>query len=229
MRIALILLAILAGGNAYAQDEIKTDILLLRYPKNEIGLAGETNFSNEKFGGPGMVQYKRWVRENMSYRVNAGVGTYSDFSHDGYFGIIGDTILEKQTREQATMAFAGGGVEMQRHFFKTVYLYAAVDLLAGYGQGKTEDYIVRRVEVDGQDYTESTPTPGKGDISIFHLNIAPFIGAKIVFNRISFGTEMSAINMSYTGVKDNFTGSSGITELNMGFLRQRFFIHYRFN
>ena len=229
MRTALIISILLIGSSCFAQDETKTDILLLKYPKNEIGLLGETNFGNEDFGGPSMVQYKRWVRNNMAYRINAGIGTYNNFSHDGYFGIIGDTILEKQSMQQATMFFAGGGVEMQRHFYKRVYLYAVVDLLAGYGQGKTEDYIVRRVEVNGQDHTQSTLTPGSGDLSAFHLNIAPFIGAKIVFNRISFGTEISAINMSYTNINDNFTNSTGLSELNMGFLRQRFFIHYRFN
>ncbi len=229
MRTTLIALILLTGSSSFAQDNTNTDILLLKkYPKNEIGLVSETNFSNDEFGGPGMIQYKRWARENMAYRVNAGVGTYHNFSLDSYFGISGDTVLEKQTREQATMAFIGGGLEMQRHFYKRVYLYAAVDLLAGYGSGKTEDYIVRRIAINGQDHTESSPTPGRGDVSVLHLNLAPFVGAKIVFNRISFGTEMSAINMSYTNVKDNFTGSSGLIDLNMGFLRQRFFINYRF-
>ncbi len=226
MRTALIAIILLTGSSSFAQDN--TDILLLKkYPKNETGLVSETNFGNEEYGGPGMIQYKRWVRENMAYRANAGVGTYHNFILDGYFGIIGDTILEKQTREQVTMAFAGAGLEMQRHFYKRVYLYAAVDLLAGYGQGKTEDYIVRKVEVNGQDHRESSPTPGRGNISLFHMNLAPFVGAKIVFNRISFGTEISAINMSYTHKSDNF-GRSSVVDMNMGYLRQRFFINYRF-
>ncbi len=229
MRTALIALIVLTGSSSFAQDNTNTDILLLKkYPKNEIGLASETNFGNEEFGGPGMVQYKRWVRENMAYRVNAGVGTYHHFILDGYFGIVGDTVLEKQTREQATMAFAGGGVEMQRHFYKRVYLYAAIDVLAGYGQGKTEDYIVRKVEINGQDHRESTLVSGTGNVSVFHLNLAPFIGAKVVFNRISFGTEISAINLSYTSKTTSFGYKSSIGDMNMGFLRQRFFIHYRF-
>lgn len=228
MRKALILIILLVSTNVFAQDDDHTDILLLKYPKNEIGTVGESNFGNEQFGGPAMIQYKRWVRDNMAYRINAGVGTYNNFIHDGYFGIVGDTILEKQTMQQATVTFGGGGLEMHRHFFKSVYLYAAVDVLAGYGKGKTEDYIVRRVEVNGQDHTESSLTPGRGNISVFHLNAAPFIGAKIVFNRISFGTEMSAINLSYTNKNDN-ASRTGFVDLNMGFLRQRFFVNYRFN
>lgn len=228
MRTALIISILLIGSSCFAQDETKTDILLLKYPKNEIGLTSETNFSNEEFGGPGMIQYKRWVRENMAYRVNAGVGTYHNFVLDGYFGIIGDTVLEKQTRQQATMAFLGGGVEMQQHFYKHVYLYAAIDVLAGYGNGETEDYLVRVVEVNGQDYRESSQAPGRGDISVFHMNVAPFIGAKIVFNRISAGTEISAINLAYTSKSDNFGYTQSIGDMNMGYLRQRFFINYRF-
>lgn len=228
MRIAIIILAIFAGSSALAQNNTNTDILRLKYPKNEIGLVSETNFGNENYGGPGMAQYKRWVRENMAYRVNAGVGTYHNFSLDGYYGIIGDTILEKQTRERATMAFAGAGVEMHRHFYKRIYLYAAVDLLAGYGSGETEDYLVRRVAVNGQDHTVSTLMPRIGNVSLFYLNAAPFIGAKVVFNRITFGTEMSAINLSYTSKAASSGYRSSIGEMNMGFLRQRFFINYRF-
>lgn len=229
MRSTLIALTILIGSSAFAQDSNNADILLLKkYPKNEIGLVSETNFGNEEYDGPSMVQYKRWVRENMAYRINAGVGSYSNFSLDSYFGIIGDTILEKQTREQATMAFVGTGLEMHRHFYKRVYLYAVVDLLAGYGQGNTEDYIVRKVEINGQDHRESTLVPGTGNVSVFHMNLAPFVGAKIVFNRISFGTEISALNLSYNSVTDNFGYKRSIGEMNMGYLRQRFFINYRF-
>lgn len=228
MRTALIISILLIGSSCFAQDETKTDILLLKYPKNEIGLTSETNFSNEEFGGPGMIQYKRWVRENMAYRINAGAGTYHNFVLDGYYGIAGDTILEKQTRQQATMAFLGGGVEMQRHFYKHVYLYAAIDVLAGYGNGKTEDYLVRVVEVNGQDYRESTPMPRRDNISLFYLNVAPFIGAKIVFHRITFGTEMSAISLSYTNKTTSSGYQSSIGDVNMGHLRQRFFINYRF-
>lgn len=229
MRTTLIALAVLIGSSAFAQDSDNADILLLKkYPKNEIGLVSETNFGNEEYGGPGMVQYKRWVRENMAYRINAGVGTYHNSSRDGYFGIIGDTILEKHTSERATMAFAGAGVEMHRHFYKRIYLYAAVDLLAGYGSGKTEDYIVGRVVVNGQDHTVSTLMPRIGNISVFYLNAAPFIGAKVVFNRITFGTEMSAINLSYTSKAASSGYRSSIGEMNMGYLRQRFFINYRF-
>lgn len=229
MRSTFIALTVLIGSSAFAQDSNNTDILLLKkYPKNEIGLVSETNFGNEEYGGPGMVQYKRWVRENMAYRVNAGVGSYSHFNLNSYYGIIGDTVFEKQSRQRATMAFAGAGVEMQRHFYKRVYLYAAVDLLAGYGSGETEDYLVRKVAINGQDHTESSLMPGRGKLSVFHMNLAPFIGAKIVFNRISFGTEISAINLSYTSKTDNFGYKSSIGEMNMGYLRQRFFINYRF-
>ncbi|MBZ0099352.1 MAG: hypothetical protein K8F30_09720, partial [Taibaiella sp.] len=126
--IFLIFPLVLLTTHIYAQEAKPSEASVIpAYPKNEIGLVGETNFGNEEFGGPSMAQYKRWVKENMAYRINAGVGTYDNFSLDSYFGIIGDTILEKQTWQRATMAFAGAGVEMHRHFYKHIYLYAAVD------------------------------------------------------------------------------------------------------
>ncbi|HEY9178755.1 MAG TPA: hypothetical protein VIN07_13745 [Flavipsychrobacter sp.] len=229
MRTALIGLALLISQEIVAQESANADILLLKaYPKNEIGLAGEVDFSDKGFGGPTMIQYKRWARENMAYRINAGVGSYNHFNLNSYFGAVGDTVFEKQTWQRATMAFAGAGVEMQRHFYKRVYLYAVVDLLAGYGSGETEDYLVRRVAVNGQDHTESSLMSGRGKVSVFHINAAPFVGAKIVFNRISFGTEISAINLSYTSKTDNLGYRNNIGDMNMGYLRQRFFINYRF-
>jgi len=225
MRTTLVVLTLLACSSVIAQE---TNDVIPVYPKHEIGLSGETNFGNSDYGGPSMLQYKHWMRHNMAIRVNAGIGTYQAYNSDGYYGVSGDTILERQTHNKATMGYGGFGIEMHRHFYKSIHLYAAAEVMAGYGSGTSESFLVKRVITNGQDYSNSDIVPGNsGTVSLFNLNIAPYVGAKIVLKRISFGTELSGISMGYTNVSTNGKSSSS-ADMNAGSFRQRFYVLFRF-
>lgn len=221
----LIIPALFLALSSSAQEATTTPEPKVR--KNEIGLMGETGYDNTDFNGPQGVQYKRWVKPNKAYRINIGYTKYEQFAIDHYFGIKGDTILEKQTRNQADMIYVGGGIETHRQFYKHVYLYAVIEAMAGYGSGTYEDWLSKRVVNNNVDFHDTRPLTTNNPMTVFTAGVTPYVGAKLLFNRISFGTEISLVNTTFTSIKKN-TQTSGSVDMNVGLLRERFFILFRF-
>lgn len=244
-RICFLLATCMATMGAIAQENATIDILPVakKVHKNEIGLLGETPFGNSASGnylyagsgsyqGRVAIQYKRWVKENMGYRASLGYADYSGSSGRNYIGKKGDTTFQSFYRNRVPVVFGSIGVEMQRQFYKRVYLYAAVDLQVGYGNGTNES--VRTTEVlnnnnlyDHRYYNETITSTASA--TVFNAGVVPFVGAKFNFSRISFGTELSGIRMEYNSVTSALQPMpGGVGEFSLGDFRQRFFVNYRF-
>lgn len=217
------------------------DVIQKRTPgKNEIGVfvepfSGSTTWHNN---GQGQYQnnlgfqYKRWAKPNIAYRIMGAFGNYSQYNFNQFKERIGDTIIEKQSNAYVPMYFAGGGVEVQRHFYKKVTLYAAIELKAGYGTGKYDEFLLKELESQQNGHYPNRYTDvnkiNSDNVAAFTIDASPFIGAKLNFKRISLGTEVSVIKMGIESLKFETMPSYSITNFDIGDFRQRFYINWRF-
>ncbi len=193
-------LAVALSATATAQETSNEPAPVNR--KSEIGLMGETSFgnnNNDNIDGMAGIQYKKWVKPNAGYRIIVAYGQYSNFSTPKVLSKTGDTVTETHRRTEIPVAIVGGGLEMQRHFYKRIYLYAAAELRVGYGRGSYDSIVVKRSE--GTNYADAVTGARINGVSLFSVAAAPSIGAKFVFNRIVFGTELSALNLNFSSLQ----------------------------
>lgn len=230
-----ILIALLLTGNyvatAQEAEQLATKPLYVR--KNELGLMGESHFNQNVNAGDISfcgIQYKHWVKPNMGYRLILAYGEFFENYYPTIQGKFGDTVIETSRQTTIPNVIAGLGVEMQRKFYKRVYLFAAVEARAGYGTGKYSYVTSERIENNQfNQYASTTFTPD-AYARMFTVNVAPSIGAKIQFRSICFGTELSAIQLGYKNIyySQNFPSYMSTSGFDAGMFRQRFFLHYRF-
>lgn len=207
--------------------------------KHELGVFGQTNpYSNGNdymnFAG---LQYKTWANEHLGLRFIAAYSDYNYKSSKFYQGTSSDTSVSKWADTHISLGVIGGGIEAQRRFFKRVYLFAAVEMRVGYGNG-TIDTSVEKA------YTYTTPsTPqmpsatysavygygaGRGNANMFYLGVSPSIGAKLQFSRLCMGIEMQAAELSIKSIKYDNAPSYGVTDFQLGNISHRFFVNFRF-
>lgn len=235
----LMLVALLGActPQLYAQSEtepveLSTDVTK-KERNNEVGLFGQsvaTSGYNSALSLAG-VQYKRWLKPNVGIRAILAHGNYNSFQYTpNNINFIGDTVINENLRTRVNMAFAGIGVEAQRHFYKRVYLFAGLELKGGYGSGFTDTLYERQYKEPGHtSYTKDIRDirSGTPNVNMTYLGFSPSIGAKLQWNRLIVGAEIFPAEMSVT-----FTNTSGVqtssSDFNMGDLKQRIFIHYRF-
>lgn len=227
----LLILATLVANLSFGQEEMPS--ILPASPQKEIGLFGENVFTSTQsdvYGSIG-IQYKNEFRENKLYRLMAGYGNYHYTSNKSFVKVVGDTLFSTQLHADIPMVFVGGGFEMQRHFYKRVHLYAAVELNAGYGKGTFNDVLIKEKNAHpfANEYYHSVSTTSSGPVSSWAINATPFIGAKFIWSRLIFGSELSLVRTNLQSVNFAFA----LTETNMNFdfgssVRQRIYLNYRF-
>lgn len=229
----------LATLNATAQDTEIAPEKTKRMPgKNEIGLIGETfgtgHYGNSNYSGGLGIQYKRWAKPNIAYRIMGSMGGYNHNSMPKFVDKKGDTVFQTQTYSNIPMYFVGGGLEVQRHFYKKVTLYAALELRAGYGSGTYDEVLVKEVQNDIIPHMGSSTihhevsTIARGDVSAFVIDVTPYIGAKINFKRISVGTEATIVKFGMEAVDYSKYQGYSTGNFDMGNFRQRIFVNWRF-
>lgn len=224
------LLAIAVNPQASAQEAPKADTF-----KNSFGLQFGMGFghtADEELIG---IQYKRWVKPNRALRFSLMYKPWTDFSERDITHVSGDTVFSNYYLDDVDMVYLNAGIEMHKHFYKNVYLYAAIDLRGGYGSGTQQVYSEGRVYSQGGT-TDKDPVFGNlppgatHKVSRFIIDATPYIGVKFMFRRIAFGTEISAISSgieSYTTLR-SAQASSTIFNMEAGLLRQRAFVNFRF-
>lgn len=228
MRFIIYLALTFSCTPAIAQQE-STSVLPLQR-RNEIGLLSDLGFSNQSNSGIG-VQYKHWVRaDKQAIRGNIAYSKYLNVNSKIHFPSLGDTIFSRQDMTDIPMVYAGAGIEQQRHFYKNVYMYAAIDVYAAYGRGTTKEFFEKEVTKNNENiYTEqySGRTYNSG---IFKIGLLPMVGVKFQFSRVSFGTELSGIKIEYAKLThDNgLPSEKGVADFNMGSFTQRVFVNFRF-
>lgn len=201
-----------------------------RERKNEIGIFSHMNSSSPgTYGNMDIqgVQYKRWKNETIGFRVIAGYGSYYNHSEPFNVKTLSDTVVEKNTQTNIGLGTIGFGVEAQRKFFKRVYLYAAMELRGGYGTGTNDTVTVKRL-VNPNNYYSFASNGGRTDATMFDINLSPSIGAKLNFNRLSFGVEVYGVNMGYRTIRYGNGPSYSTGDFDMGNISQRMFINFKF-
>ena len=103
--------------------------------KNEAGVITEV----EKNAGSYGLQYERWAQPWLGLHLKATYG----MQHDDHRGNIpplylNDTILLRSLSTNYKILNLGIGIDVQRHFYKTVFLYASLNLNGGYGKGQSD-------------------------------------------------------------------------------------------
>jgi hypothetical protein len=235
----LMLVALLGAcaPQLYAQSETDNVVTLTEPLKNErtneAGLFGQSVATGgyNSFLSLGGVQYKKWLRPNVGIRAILAHGNYISFQYSPTaISVKGDTIINENLRTRVNMGFAGVGVEAQRHFYKRVHLFAGLELKGGYGSGYTDTVYEKQYKESGhttyskdiRDIRSGTP-----DVNMTYLGFSPSIGARLQWSRISIGAEIFPAEISYTGINTSGVKTSQF-DFNMGELKQRIFIHYRF-
>src|SRR5207244_3903333 len=128
----------------------------------------------------------RWINSNKGYRVFAAYGNYNSANAtDGF--VVADTAIIKKDATHAGLAVLGGALQIQRHFYKKVYLSAAVEMRAGYGTGFTDTTITKYYHYKDLDAQEATGSRGTGVLHTFYAGLSPCIGGKLQFTRFTIG------------------------------------------
>lgn len=228
MKNILLVLTLMSPTALLSAQEASKKILTER--KHEIGIFSHINsMSSGSYGNMDMqgVQFKLWKNETIGFRVLAGYASYNNFSSPFSVKTLSDTVVERSTQTNIGLGTIGFGVEAQRRFYKRVYLYAAMELRGGYGRGTTDTVTVKRLVNPNNYYSEAT-NGGRALADMFYINLSPSIGAKLNFNRISFGVEVYGVNLGYQSISYGNGPTTGMGDFDMGNVSQRVFINFRF-
>ena len=231
LKTILLTLGVACALPATAQDKVAL-IPVAPIRNNEVGLFSNAVISTSANNTLIMagVHYKHWVKPNTAYRTLVSFARYSMYDESpSSKAANNDTVYSVFSNTNVNMAFVGAGVEMQRHFYKRVYLFAALELRGGTGGGKTEDYETSKYKEPGGTYynTSDTRPLGIKNVSMTYVGFVPSIGGKLQFNRVSFGAELCPMEMSYKSA--TMSGSrNGLLDFNLGVFSNRFFFNFRF-
>lgn len=202
--------------------------------KNEIGIfthnsMGNTSTNSTEVNMMG-VQYSRWKNERVGYRIMAAYGNNYAIGDVFRKTVNVDTFIDMRTRRVVDMLKIGGAAQIQRKFYKRVYLFAAVELNAGYGKGQQDTLIDKTYMTSSYHYENSGDIFGRPalDATMWHISLLPTVGAKLVFSRITAGVEFYGVDATFSSVKVN-KQSQGIFNFDIGNVAQRIFLNYRFN
>lgn len=192
----------------------------------ELSIFGQTLLTgnNDVFSLAGL-QYRRWHNEQVGFRVIGAFGQY--YSSGGELQYIsGDKVITRQQHYNISLPVVGFGLEAQRHFYKRVSLFAAVELRGGYGAGHADTGVSRSI---GQGAVSQylSERSGRRDVSLLYLGLSPSIGAKMQWSRLCVSLEIAPLTASYTQLY-NAPGNGGTINLDMGNLNQRLSIGWRF-
>lgn len=209
-------------------QEVTTLELKPTQKKNEIGMLTDLGFSNNNSGIG--IQYKHWKNDSKAIRANVSYSEYNYAASKIYFPAQGDTVFSSQAITDISTVSIGLGVEMQRHFYKKIYMYAAIDVYANYGKGNTNEILSRELTQNGNNERLDYDIAQTYSSTIFKAGILPLVGVKFNFNRISFGTELSGMRMEYSSLKhsNGMPSTGGIVDFDMGNFSQRVFVNFRF-
>lgn len=226
MRTLFFITAISLSTAVAAQDVKQIDVMP-KERKNEIGFVSDLGL-NTNHSGIGIL-YKHWINDYKGIRANVSYSSYSYANSKIFFPAQGDTVFSKQAFTDISTIYASIGAEMQRRFYKRVYMYAAVDLYAAYGTGNTEEILSKELSTYNANERLDYAIGATYSSTLFRIGVMPMVGVKFNFSRISFGTELSGILTEYQSLKhNNNTPANGIFDFSLGHYTQRVFVTFRF-
>lgn len=199
---------------------------------NEIGIFSNSVINTDATNTLMMtgLQYKRWVKPNTAYRTLVSYARYSTFdTRPSTRPAANDTVFTVFSNSTVNMAFLGAGVEMQRHFYKKVYLFAALELRGGTGRGEIEETEASQYRDAGsRQYMTADMRPlTTSNVNMTYVGFVPTIGAKLQFNRVAFGAEIAPLEMAYKSTTA-YGNTNSTFDFNLGTFSNRFFFNFRF-
>ena len=230
LRLTLIVLLLCAGNVAMAQRELKIH-------NNEIGVMADVTIGDadvhSNLTGLQFRHFKSDIyRNNMfGYRVSAGVGNVRHYNNSElyYLSSSPDTLRKIDKERWQKFCFVGLGVDAQRRFYKSVWLYAAVNVTIGYGNCGMDSIDERYTanNVIGFPVSPTTTTIDLGNA--FWIGIAPILGAKLeIGKRIWAGTEFATLlTIDNTPANAN-SGRTTTADFYLGRFNERFYVSFRF-
>lgn len=217
----------LLTSNIQAQEQHPIH-LLPDIPKSEIGIFAQSDITNntENFSYLGLM-YSKPLNNTIAIRA---IFAYTDYNNSGAIVAthsLNDTALEQKTITNIHLGVAGLGIVAQRHFYKHVYLFAGLELRGGYGVGTNDTINIKQFSVPSVGSYTSEQNGNSATASMLYVGVVPSIGAKLQFNHISLGLEVSGMDMSYKNLKIANSRSGGTLDLSSGKLNNRVFINFR--
>jgi hypothetical protein len=229
-KVILSALLLSIGTAAFAQEteeEVPVTRVQPAVRNHELGIMTQSG-DNERSVNLVGAQYKVWKDEHRAFRFIAAFGSHTSYA-SSILALGADSITEVHSTTNVKMPVIGMGVEMQRQFWRRVYLSAAVDVWGGYGGGNVETFTGTRART-----TAGGPINTYGssfipqDVKMTYVGLAPSIGAKIRGNRVTVGLELMPIQMVYRNINYEKASSVGVLDFNAGIYFQRISVAYRF-
>ncbi|HEY9178756.1 MAG TPA: hypothetical protein VIN07_13750 [Flavipsychrobacter sp.] len=233
MKITGILAAGILAANITQAQETESITAETRNRKNEIGLFVNPFSGNATSGYdvPAGIQFKRQTTKHLGYRLSVAAGGYWSEQITAPELIKNDTSYYRSYSTNMSMVFVGAGLDIQQQLKGKCYIYAAVELRGGYGNGYTHYSTIKETAMitgDKRSYTYEQTAFMSQDASLFVLDSTPYVGAKFVFKRLVIGTELSALVSGAMVANQATLGNYNSFVFDMGQLQQRFYVNYRF-
>ena len=157
------------------------------------------------------------------------------YTYDGYtdyrFPVkaSADTMLWKSTSTNTNMVTLGFGTEVQRNFYRKLYLFAGVDIRFSYGTVLYDTAIT--AEITGNSrftriYTSYETYP-REELVAMQAALVPCIGLKLALGRFNIGYSMANYLYAYRAERDG-TITNVYQTIGIGNTHQRVFATYRF-
>jgi hypothetical protein len=206
--------------------------------RNDIGVFADIRlFSDFVRSNAQGIQLRHQRSQMFAWRLAAGHINYQEQLGSRYpQTAFKDTVVTRSILRNLEGAFIGGGVEVQRQFYKSVFLYAGADLRIGYCTANTD------TQISYEYYGHSPLLP---DTATYHtvysfdkaskdgtgvIATATFLLGARVFagKRFIIGTEFTN-PVYYTNSKtgDEKSAISNLS-LSLGQVMQRVYLSYRF-
>jgi hypothetical protein len=173
------------------------------------------------------LQYSKWITPTKGYRFSVSYGHYKSREQAETYA-KSDTAVQVSHISQADLLVIGGAWQVQRKFYKRLYLFAALEMKAGYGSRELDTITTKYYTFKNGRGQDGFNTGWGSKNNMLYADLAPSVGAKLQFNRISIGTEFVFDLASYnSGTYPDGTGMS-VFNLNLGKTSSRLFVNYRF-
>jgi hypothetical protein len=225
MKYIFLLISLFAAVNLHAQKKP------IPFRSNEIGIGyripSYTQSYQSQIGFD--LMYKHFTKPNKAYRLMLGFQNQDFRLSKKYYTYAQYTLLIKNKYYNYSTVFVGAGVQMQRHFYKRIFLTAAADTRFHMGKGKLKYNEVVNYSLAGNEQ-QKINSSDISDVKAFKWDLFPSIGAKFEFSHINFGMELTAAFMQYVSLKPSTSSELpfSLFDLDIGNNFTRFYINYRF-
>ena len=200
---------------------------------NEIGLYAEDHIIGgygDLFSSVG-VKYERWHNAYFGYKILANITSFRYSSFISWDSVAADSIRRNSYDITGKLLMLGIGATAQHRVYKSLYVYASMELTAGYGKVAL-DTTYRETEYyhySGPGYFGSAPGAPSNNPDMFNVLLEPVIGAKLSYWRVSIGIEQSVI-IAYTNINFHSPNPPVIfNDVDFGNINTRLYVSYRFN